>query len=194
MTNPASDTSVVTTTVTPDVAPVVAPDVAPTVAPEPAVSQAEPEAIEPEHVVNGEAVEPAPAAEVAVPTSTEVVDPDAEEKWSHQTEWKHDWLDFKGDNLGIRVPKGAALQALNAARHSSLEFQDRLVNLFVAKHLSPETYERVMYRMVDPDDEEFTTGAWGELIGAIAEKGREKAKAEAEALAEVANAKPSKHK
>lgn len=136
----------------------------------------------------------APAAEVAVPTSSEVVDPAAEEKWTHQSEWSHDWLEFKGDKLGIRVPKGAALQALGAARHNSLEFQDRLVNLFVAKHLSPETYERVMYRMVDPDDEEFTTGAWGELINAIAEVGGERAKKEAEALAEVANGKPNKGK
>lgn len=183
MTTFASDGS----TVTPDVAPVVAP----TVAPEPA---AEPEVIEPQHVVNSEAVEPTPAAEVAVPTPAEVVDPAAEEKWTHQSEWSHDWLEFKGDKLGIRVPKGAALQALGAARHNSLEFQDRLVNLFVAKHLSPETYERVMYRMVDPDDEEFTTGAWGELISAIAEVGGERAKKEAEALAEVANGKPGKGK
>ncbi|WP_166905915.1 hypothetical protein [Mycobacterium sp. DL440] len=195
MTNPASDTTTVTTTVTPDVAAVVAP----TVAPEPAAPAAEAE-----HVITVEsspdpnaAPEPevvAPAAEVAVPGSTEVVDPAAEEKWTHQSEWKHAWLPFKGDELAIRVPKGAALQALGAARHNSLEFQDRLVNLFVAKHLSPETYERVMYRMVDPDDEEFTTGAWGELIGAIAEIGGEHAKAEAEALAEVANGKAGKGK
>lgn len=175
MTTFASDGS----TVTPDVAPAVAP----TVAPEPTTPAAEPEVIEQE-----------PTAEVAVPTSTDVVDPTAEEKWTHESEWSHDWLEFKGDKLAIRVPKGAALQALGAARHNSLEFQDRLVNLFVAKHLSPETYERVMYRMVDPDDEEFTTGAWGELISAIAEVGGERAKKEAEALAEVANGKPNKGK
>lgn len=175
MTTFASDGS----TVTPDVAPVVAP----TVAPETPAPPAEPEVIEQE-----------PTAEVAVPTTTDVVDPAAEEKWTHESEWSHDWLEFKGDKLGIRVPKGAALQALGAARHNSLEFQDRLVNLFVAKHLSPETYERVMYRMVDPDDEEFTTGAWGELINAIAEVGGERAKKEAEALAEVANGKPGKGK
>lgn len=173
MTTFASDGS----TVTPDVAPVVAP----TVAHETPAPAAEPEVIEQE-----------PTAEVAVPTSTDVVDPAAEEKWTHQSEWSHDWLEFKGDKLAIRVPKGAALQALGAARHNSLEFQDRLVNLFVAKHLSPETYERVMYRMVDPDDEEFTTGAWGEMISAIAEVGGERARAEAEALVEVANGKPGK--
>ncbi len=175
MTTFASDGS----TVTPDVAPVVAP----TVAPEHPAPVAEPEVIEQE-----------PTTEVAVPDSTEVVDPAAEEKWTHQSEWAHDWLEFKGDKLAIRIPKGAALQALGAARHNSLEFQDRLVNLFVAKHLSPETYERVMYRMVDPDDEDFTTGAWGELIGAIAEVGGARAKQEAEALAEVANGKPGKGK
>lgn len=148
----------------------------------------EPGTIEPE------VIESEPAAEVAVPTSTEVVDPDAEEKWTHQAEWKHDWLDFKGDTLGIRVPKGSALQALGAARHNSLEFQDRLLNLFIAKHLSPESYERVFYRMINPDDEEFTTSDWGELINAIAEIGGERARAEAEALAEVQNGKPSKGK
>ncbi|MGV0738241.1 hypothetical protein ABQF35_14225 [Mycobacterium syngnathidarum] len=186
MTTFASDGS----TVTPDVAHVVAP----TVAAEPAVPQAEPEVIEPENVVNGEALEPTPAAEAAVPTSTEVVESAADEKWTHQTEWKHDWLDFKDDKLGIRVPKGAALQALGAARHNSLEFQDRLLNLFVAKHLSPESYERVFFRMIDPDDEGFTTEDWGKLINAIAEIGGERARAEAEALAEVANGKPSKGK
>lgn len=175
MTTFASDGS----TVTSDVAPVVAPTVASDSTPTPA----EPEV-----------VEPASAAEVAVPSSTDVVDAAAEEKWTHQSDWQHDWLEFKGDKLAIRVPKGAALQALGAARHNSLEFQDRLVNLFVAKHLSPETYERVMYRMVDPDDDDFTTGAWGELISAIAEVGGERAKAEAEALAEVANGKPGKGK
>jgi hypothetical protein len=158
-------------TAAPPPAPPAPVDAAPTPEPVP-VPEPEPEVIEPE---------PA-SSELAVPDGSEVA---VDAQWEHTSEWAYDWLEFKGDKLAIRVPKGSALQALGNSRHCSLDFQDRLVHMFVAKHISDETYERITYRMVDPDDEEFTMKAWGELLNAIAELGAERAKAEAEALAAV---------
>lgn len=178
MTTPASD-------YTPAAAPeVLTPEPAP-VEPTPAEVVLTP-APEPET----EVIEPETGSAVAVPDSADVEV--AETKWEHTSDWKYDWLPFKGDNLAIRIPKGAALQALGNSRHCSDEFQERLVHMFVAKHISDETYERITYRMVDPDDEDIDMKSWGELLNAIAELGSERAKGEMEALAAVTSSNDKK--
>lgn len=168
MTAPASET----TTAAPEQPPLAPP----AAAPEP-VAAAEPVAVEPA------VVEPAPEVlpAVAAPTEVDTVD---SQKWTHQTPWPYEWLEFRGDQLAVRTPKGAALNALQMAqsKHVSDQFRSDITSLFVIQHLSQETYERLMYRMVDPNDPDFTNETFSELIGLIANLGLERLKADAAAL------------
>lgn len=144
---------------------------------------------EPEGADADEPVELADVQDAEVVTDVAVPDP---EKWVHPPGWKHDdWLEFHGDVLAIRVPSGAALTALyQAGQNCSPEFQLKLNNKFVQNHLSKESIERVLERMSDPDDEAFKgIGVWAELLGKIAEIGGERARKDAEALAEVTSGK-----
>lgn len=104
-------------------------------------------------------------------------------------EWTHDWLMFKGDRLGIRVPSQQALAAfaLSSGKYVPIEVKNDLTSLFIARHLSPESYGRVFSRLMDPDDPEYNTDTVGDLFEAIVETTAEKAKAEA-AEAEKASA------
>lgn len=83
--------------------------------------------------------------------------------------WPHDWLVFKGDNLGIRRPKTQTLAAFSLAssKYVSLGVKNDLTGLFIARHLSPESYSRVFSRLMDPDDDEYTVDTVGELFNAI---------------------------
>lgn len=174
-------------------------------APEPAAStpppapEPEPAATEPAATEPAPEPEPEVVAEVVADTlpavrpdevvhDAEVVDP-ADEKWEHPADWPYDWLDFKGDMLAYRVPNGAALTALyQAGETCSQEFQNKLINRLVKNHLSQASIERVLERMSDPADTEFASmDVWNELLRKIIEIGGERAKKEAEALAEVKN-------
>ena len=42
-----------------------------------------------------------------------------------------------------------------------------LTGLFIARHLSPESYGRVFSRLMDPDDAAYTVETVGELFNAI---------------------------
>ena len=122
------------------------------------------------------------------PVPAEDAEP-AKEPWVHSPGWKYDWIEYKGDRLAVRVPNGAALASLNAASSCSDDFQTKLVDQFVAAHISPESYEHVIERMADPDDTEYASvNERNDLIAAVLELGTERAKAEAEALAEAAKA------
>lgn len=83
--------------------------------------------------------------------------------------WPHDWLEFKGDKLGIRLPTKQALAAFSLAssKYVSLGVKNDLTGLFIARHLSPESYGRVFSRLMDPDDEAYTVDTVGELFNAI---------------------------
>lgn len=130
--------------------------------------------------------------EAEVVTDIAVVDATAAEaeKWAHKGEWKYDWLQYKGDELAIRVPTQNALTALFQAHEScSPEFQMKLTNKFIKNHLSQETIERVLERCVDPDDEEFSSedAVWMDLLQKVAEIGGKRALKDAEALEAVKN-------
>ncbi|ART68206.1 hypothetical protein BTO20_06070 [Mycobacterium dioxanotrophicus] len=120
-------------------------------------------------------------------------EPAADEKWVHQSEWKYDWLDYKGDKLAIRVPHQNALTALfQAGQQCSPEFQADLTQKFVKRHISQESIERVLERMSDPDDEEYAAveiGVWGDLLRIIAKIGGDRATRDAEALLAVQSGK-----
>lgn len=83
--------------------------------------------------------------------------------------WNHDWLEFKGDKLGIRLPTRQALAAFSLAsgKYVDLQVKNDLTGLFIARHLSPESYGRVFSRLMDPDEETYTVDTVGELFNAI---------------------------
>lgn len=111
--------------------------------------------------------------------------------WSHPDGWAYDWLDYRGDRLGVRIPNKSAIHAIANLKYSSLQFQQALIHRFLDKHLSPESYQRVSDRMVDPDDVEYSdipvdTDPLGEILRELMKVGSERVAAQAKALAEAA--------
>ena len=84
-------------------------------------------------------------------------------------DWKYDYLEFEGDKLGIRLPTRQALAAFSLAssKYVSMGVKNDLTGLFIARHLSPESYGRVFSRLMDPDDAAYTVETVGELFNAI---------------------------
>jgi len=143
-----------------------------------------------------EVAEPAPEPEPeltpadlpALPDGTTATGEPA--KWTHPEGWKYDWLTYRGDELAVRIPNKSALHALSNLRYSTPEFQHKLFQRYMANHISPESYERVMDRMVDPDDPEYSDVAVdsdpiGEIMNELSKQGRERIEAQMEALNEV---------
>lgn len=83
--------------------------------------------------------------------------------------WPHDYLQFEGDKLEIRLPTEQALSAfsISVSKYMPAEVQNDMVGLFIAKHMSPDSYTHVMARMMDPDDKTYTKRTVGELMGSI---------------------------
>lgn len=84
--------------------------------------------------------------------------------------WEHQSLEFYGDKLEVRKPTQQALAAFGLAsgKYVPAEIQNNFVGLFVKRHLSDESFERVFVRLLDPDDTEYTPKTIGELMRAIA--------------------------
>ncbi|MHC9292060.1 hypothetical protein ACRCUN_06305 [Mycobacterium sp. LTG2003] len=158
-----------------------------------------PPAAEPDDVVEPEVVAVAdalPAVRDDHVHDAEVVNEDepADDagEWVHESSWNHDWLEYKGDKLAIRVPHQNALTALfQAGQACTPEFQLKLTQKFVKSHLSQESIERVLERMSDPDDEQYAgvDGVWNDLLKTIVDIGGKRAIKDAEALAAVQNGK-----
>ncbi|WIC90005.1 tail assembly chaperone [Gordonia phage Sisko] len=84
-------------------------------------------------------------------------------------EWAHEKLEFKGDVLEVRAPTDQALTAFSLAsgRYVPMEIKNDIVGLFVAKHLSSDSYGKVFSRLMDPDDTDYNPETIGELMRAI---------------------------
>lgn len=92
-----------------------------------------------------------------------VEDADAEESSSYSE------LEFKGDTLHARKPSQQALAAFSLAtsKYVNIQVRNDMTGLFISRHLSPESYERVFSRLMDPDDPDYTLDAIGELMSAV---------------------------
>lgn len=108
--------------------------------------------------------------------------------------WMHDFMEFEGDKLEIRLPTEQALSAfsISVSRYMPPEVQNDMVGLFIANHMSPDSYTHVMARMMDPDDATYTNRTVGELMGAISRASLAQRKAEQEAEAEKQKALDAK--
>lgn len=85
--------------------------------------------------------------------------------------WGHDFVEFHGDRLAVRKPTQQALVgfSLASSKFVSDTTKGNITGLFIARHLAPESYERVFSRMLDPDDLEYTVDTIGELMKVIVE-------------------------
>jgi hypothetical protein len=83
--------------------------------------------------------------------------------------WPYGTVEFKGDLLGIRLPTRQALAAfsLSSSKYVSLNVKNDLTGLFIARHLSPESYGRVFSRLMDPDEDDYDVETVGELFNVI---------------------------
>lgn len=83
--------------------------------------------------------------------------------------WPHDWLQFHGDKLGVRIPASDAYAPVQIAEmgHTQPGLAQRLSVRFLEMHIAPQSYERVMERIMDPDEPDFTGKALGELVNVL---------------------------
>lgn len=104
-----------------------------------------------------------PGTEVAIPSNVEL------ELWTNDEPWDHETVDFRGDILNVRKPTDQALAglSLSSSKYVKMTTRNDITGLFIARHLSPQSYDRVFSRLMDPDDTDYTVETIGELMGAI---------------------------
>lgn len=83
--------------------------------------------------------------------------------------WPHATITFKGDKLQVRKPTQQAMAAfsLGTSKFVSNQMRNDMTSLFIARHLSPQSYEQVFSRLMDPDDTEYTVDTIGQLMRAV---------------------------
>lgn len=81
-------------------------------------------------------------------------------------------LEFHGDTLKVRPPTQQALAAfsLGTSKHVPSNTRNDLTGLFISRHLSPESYERVFDRLMDPEDSSYDINSIGELMRLVVEQ------------------------
>ena len=86
-------------------------------------------------------------------------------------EWTHETVEFLGDTLQVRKPTQQAMAAfsLSTSKYVAAQMRNDMTGLFISRHLSPSSYERVFGRLMDPDDESYTVETIGNLMRAIVE-------------------------
>lgn len=135
---------------------------------------------EPEvEAVDGEIID-APSTEVSTgksdsQTSLAVLDSnplDTIPPFVHEEKWEHAWLEFEGDKLAYRVPRPSAVTGFSNSQSKYVTNRERGENtqLFLLLHLSKESFNRVMYRMMHPESD-YTLFTLARLVSAILEPG-----------------------
>jgi hypothetical protein len=83
--------------------------------------------------------------------------------------WKHATVELDGELIQVRKPQPAALQAFSmaASKYTPDEIKVQMMTLFVQRHISPLSYQRMLERMMNPDDN-FTVDDFGRVIEKIA--------------------------
>lgn len=166
--------------------------------PEPSTEPAEKASETPVEVVDAEPYEP-PQDGVSPSNSPPqaglaVVEPDLLDEvppFVHHAEWKYEWIDFEGDRLAFRVPRGAAVTGFSNSQSKYVSNRDRgdHVQLFLMLHLSPESFNRVIFRMMHPASD-YNLYTLARLVEAILTPGVKALEAELEADKQ-ASEKPS---
>jgi hypothetical protein len=135
-----------------------------------------------------DATEPPLPAEPDEPV--EEAEPEAEPEWKQQAEWEHDWIPFHGDLLAFRVPSQSAVSAvgIGAGPGSTSNEQSFYARYFISQHLSPESFQRVIMRSIQPDGYPDGVDPYNDLVSAISKPLLDRLTAEAKEAAEKAKA------
>lgn len=149
----------------------------------------EKEAETPMEVVDGEPYDP-PNSDVQPPSGASkaglaVVDHDILDgvpPFVHEAAWEHEWIDFEGDRLAFRIPRPSAVTGFSNSQSKYVANRDRgdHVQLFLQLHLSPESFNRVIFRMMHPDSD-YSLYTLARLVEAILTPGVKALEAELEA-------------
>ena len=119
-----------------------------------------------------ETTEGTPGAEVEAVTEPEL-----------DAGWPYSRLEYKGDNLAIRLAKMQALMAyqLSSGKFIPMEKQNDASGLFIDQHIGPDSYDRIVQRMMDPDDPDYTMSSFAEIMGQLVKQSVAKIKSDREA-------------
>lgn len=151
---------------------------------------------EPEALLNDEPA-PLPVVPVTIGAAedADTAEPDepadeAEPGWKQQAAWPHDWIEFHGDTLAFRVPSQSAVSAvgIGAGPGSTSNEQSFYARYFISQHLSPESFQRVIMRSIQPDGYPDGVDPYNDLVSAISKPLLDRLTAEAEAAVEKAKA------
>jgi hypothetical protein len=107
---------------------------------------------------------PAPAEVAVVEAAGEVVVDDELDPG-----WEHERLEFAGDRLAVRAPTQQALAgfSLASSKYVPSDVKNDMTGLFISEHLGPESYGRIMQRLMDGDDPDYTTDTIGTIMREI---------------------------
>lgn len=99
-------------------------------------------------------------------TKTADTPTDATEVEELDAGWEHQRLEFAGDLLAVRAPTQQALAgfSLASSKYVPNEVKNDMTGLFIVEHLGPESYGRVMRRLMDGDDPDYTSESVGVIM------------------------------
>lgn len=83
--------------------------------------------------------------------------------------WAHQRITFAGDDLAVRAPTTQALTgfSLSSSKYVDNQIKNDMTGLFIVEHIAPESYGRIMQRLMDGDDPDYTTDTVGLLMREI---------------------------
>jgi hypothetical protein len=120
----------------------------------------------------------APTAEQPAEDPVEAAKRKTTEKWlaaetawktAFDKDWKYERYEFHGDLLAVRIPKQGALLAVSmgGAKYGSTDGGLGAMNQFCNLHLGPESRQRVLDRMMNPDETAYGDSPMGDLFTAL---------------------------
>lgn len=100
----------------------------------------------------------------------------------HQAPWPYEWIEFEGDKLAFRIPRSSAVTGFSNSQSKYVPNREKgdTVQLFLRLHLSPESYDRVIFRMMHPESD-YSLYTLAKLVEAILTPGVKALEAELEA-------------
>jgi hypothetical protein len=95
--------------------------------------------------------------------------PEQDEDNVFDPDWKYQRLEFNGDSLAVRIPTQQALAgfSLASSKYVPTQVKNDMTGLFLTEHLGPESYGRIMQRLMDGDDPDYTTESIGVMMREI---------------------------
>lgn len=118
-------------------------------------------------VVTAPANVPAPAPATSPETSRKL-DSDGN-PYELDPDWPYDRLEYKGDKLAVRKASLQALMAyqLSSGKYIPVEKQNDASGLFITEHIGPQSYDRIIERMMSAGDPDYTIRSFGEIMGEL---------------------------